>query len=50
MLRRTMLQLLGGGAAALATRTAAWAAATPGARSEDELFIFIHAAGGWDVT
>ena len=50
MLRRTMLQLLGSGAAALATRTAAWAAATPGARSEDEFFIFIHAAGGWDVT
>lgn len=44
--RRSFLQLLGGGAAALAFRQAL---AAPRAGS-DEFFVFIHAAGGWDVT
>lgn len=50
MRRRDLLHGLG--AAALATpwlRRAAWAA-TSSARATDERFIFIHAAGGWDVT
>ncbi|HEY0253118.1 MAG TPA: hypothetical protein VGC41_16405, partial [Kofleriaceae bacterium] len=47
MQRRTFLQLLGAGSAALATRPL-WAASA--AQSSDEFFIFIHAAGGWDVT
>ena len=46
MNRRTILKLLGGGAAAFALRPL-WALA--GARPED-FFIIIHAAGGWDVT
>ncbi len=52
MLRRTVLQLLGGGAAALAMRRPLWAAAAAatGSRATDEFFVFIHASGGWDVT
>ena len=52
MRRRTALQLLGGGAAALALRRPVWAAVTaPEARAaHDEYFVFVHAAGGWDVT
>jgi hypothetical protein len=49
MKRRTFLTALGGGAAALALRKPLWAAATAPTAS-DEFFIFIHAAGGWDVT
>jgi len=49
MKRRTALQILGGGAAALVFRRPLWAAATAPAAS-DEFFIFVHAAGGWDVT
>jgi hypothetical protein len=44
--RRTFLQLVGGGAATLALRPLYAATASAG----DELFIFVHAAGGWDVT
>ena len=47
MKRRTALQILGGGAAALAFRRPLWAAATA---AHDDYFIFIHASGGWDVT
>ncbi len=52
MLRRNLLQLLGGGAAAMALRRPLWAAeaAAAGPRAGDEFFVFIHAAGGWDVT
>ena len=46
MNRRDALRLLGGGAALLALRRPLLAAAAP----SDEFFIFIHAAGGWDVT
>jgi hypothetical protein len=46
MRRRTALQLLTGGAAALALPRPLWAVA----KSEGEFFVFIHAAGGWDVT
>ncbi|HEY1559122.1 MAG TPA: DUF1501 domain-containing protein [Kofleriaceae bacterium] len=49
MKRRTVLQILGGGAAALAMREPLWAAST-GPSATDEFFIFIHASGGWDVT
>ena len=49
MRRRTMLRLVGGGAAALALRRPLWAAATA-RETEDEFFVFVHAAGGWDVT
>jgi uncharacterized protein (DUF1501 family) len=52
MQRRTFLQLLGTGSAALASNAlhprplfAATQAAPP-----DQFFIFIHASGGWDVT
>ncbi|MCX5743407.1 MAG: DUF1501 domain-containing protein [Proteobacteria bacterium] len=49
MKRRAALQLLGAGAAALATRP--WSPLWAGAgTSSDDFFIFIHAAGGWDVT
>jgi Protein of unknown function (DUF1501) len=46
MQRRSFLQLLGAGTAALAMRPLY--AATAG--TSDEFFIFIHASGGWDVT
>lgn len=45
MNRRRALHLLGGGAAAVFGPRAVWSASAP-----DEMFIFIHAAGGWDVT
>jgi hypothetical protein len=48
MQRRTMLQLLGGGAAALAFRKPLMAAVTQA--TSEHFFIFIHASGGWDVT
>lgn len=50
--RRSLLQLFGAGAAILAAPRALRAAAAARApvRSNDEYFIFIHAAGGWDVT
>src|SRR5512132_2188023 len=47
MKRRTALQILGGSAAAWAMRRPLWAAATAGT---DDYFLFIIAAGGWDVT
>jgi hypothetical protein len=47
MQRRTMLKLFAGGAAAVALGGPRWAVA---AAPSDEFFIFIHAAGGWDVT
>ena len=48
--RRTFLKVLGGGAAvALAGLPDARAVADAAAKS-DEFFIFVHAAGGWDVT
>ncbi len=46
MKRRTFLKVLGSGATALALRPMLAAAAT----KSDDFFIFIHAAGGWDVT
>src|SRR6266516_2663392 len=49
MNRRMALKILGGGAAALALRKPLCAAATA-PRASDDFFIFIHAAGGWDVT
>jgi hypothetical protein len=48
MKRRTFLQLLGGGSAALAFRKPLFAAAAKA--PADQFFIFVHAAGGWDVT
>jgi uncharacterized protein (DUF1501 family) len=51
--RRSFLSVLGGGAAALALRDPLWAAANQAAAApgtSDEFFVFIHAAGGWDVT
>jgi hypothetical protein len=48
MKRRTFLQVLGGGTAALALRKPLFAAAAQA--PADQFFIFIHAAGGWDVT
>ena len=49
MKRRTFLHVLGGSTAALALRKPLWAAANSPTAS-DEFFLFIHAAGGWDVT
>jgi hypothetical protein len=49
MNRRTALQILGGSAATFALRRRLWAAAAAPA-SADDFFIFVHAAGGWDVT
>lgn len=46
MKRRDMLKLLAGGAATMALRPT-WAA---GSAQSDDFFIFIDAAGGWDVT
>jgi hypothetical protein len=46
MRRRSFLHLLGGATAASLSRPR-WAAA---ATASDEFFIFVHAAGGWDVT
>ena len=46
--RRTMLQLLSSGAAAVAFRKPLMAAVTQSAA--EHFFIFIHASGGWDVT
>lgn len=48
MKRRSFLQLLGAGSLALAARPLF--AATAAAPGSAEFFIFIHAAGGWDVT
>ena len=48
MKRRTMLQLLGTGAACLAARRPVMAAVTQA--PAEHFFIFIHASGGWDVT
>ncbi len=48
MKRRTFLQLVGGGSAALAFRKPLFAAAAKA--PADQFFIFVHAAGGWDVT
>jgi len=47
MQRRTFLQLVGAGSAALAARPLF--AATQKAPA-DQFFIFVHASGGWDVT
>ena len=46
MQRRTALKLLGGGFASLALPRALRSAPT----ARDDFFIFVHAAGGWDVT
>jgi len=46
MKRRTALELLAGGAAAVALHPLLRAAGS----QPDDFFIFIHAAGGWDVT
>ena len=46
MQRRSFLRLLGTGAATLATRPL-WAGTST---RVDDFFIFVHAAGGWDVT
>lgn len=46
MNRRTALKLLGGSAAALAVPSVLRSAPA----SHDDFFIFVHAAGGWDVT
>ena len=49
--RRTFLKTLGGGAiAAVAGLPSRRAAAELAKARESEFFIFIHAAGGWDVT
>ncbi len=51
--RRTFLKVLGGaGVAGLAAAPLFRAMAGPGAAaaSDGELFIFVHASGGWDVT
>ena len=47
MKRRTFLQIVGGGSAALMMKRPLWAAARA---TSDEFFVFVHAAGGWDVT
>lgn len=47
MKRRTALQLLAGASASLIARRPLWAL---GQAEADDFFIFIHAAGGWDVT
>jgi hypothetical protein len=47
MRRRTFLQILGGGVAALGIPFPLRALAEA---RETEFFVFIHAAGGWDVT
>jgi uncharacterized protein DUF1501 len=48
MQRRRFVQLMAAAAAALARpRRTLWAAPSPPA---DDYFLFIHAAGGWDVT
>ena len=49
MKRRTFLQLLGGGAAAAMAMPRPLFAAAAHAPA-DQFFIFVHAAGGWDVT
>lgn len=46
MKRRTMLELLAGGAAAVALHPLLRAAGS----QPDDFFVFIHAAGGWDIT
>jgi hypothetical protein len=48
MKRRTFLQVIGGGAAAFSMRKPLFAAAAKA--PADQFFIFVHAAGGWDVT
>jgi len=44
--RRSVLKMFGAGAATAALRPL-WAAPQP---KSDEYFLFVHAAGGWDVT
>ncbi|MCK6591365.1 MAG: twin-arginine translocation signal domain-containing protein, partial [Polyangiaceae bacterium] len=46
--RRTFLKLLGGSAALAAAHGPLMRAFAEG--NTDQFFIFIHAAGGWDVT
>src|SRR5262249_46364281 len=48
MKRRTFLELIGSGTAALALRRPLYAAAA--ASAGEHFFIFVHASGGWDVT
>jgi hypothetical protein len=49
--RRTFLKVLGGGAAAAAMTAPLFRAlADPPSAGDGEFFVFIHAAGGWDVT
>ena len=50
MKRRTFLKVLAGGAAAFAGLPPVESVAAAAAASEAEFFVFIIAAGGWDVT
>lgn len=51
MQRRTFLKVLGGGfTAAFASSPFARALADQGGNSDGHFFVFVHAAGGWDVT
>jgi hypothetical protein len=47
MKRRTLLKLIGGGVASFALPRGLWSGADA---PRDDFFVFIHAAGGWDVT
>jgi hypothetical protein len=49
MQRRNALKLLSGAAGAALFRRPLWAAAAA-PQTCDEFFVFVHAAGGWDVT
>ncbi|MBI5517153.1 MAG: DUF1501 domain-containing protein [Deltaproteobacteria bacterium] len=48
--RRTFLKVLGGGAAGATAMSPLLSALADPPEAQHELFIFIHAAGGWDVT
>ena len=51
MQRRTFLKVLSGGfAATFASSPFARALADEGANRDGHFFVFVHAAGGWDVT
>src|SRR5205823_9782704 len=48
--RRTFLKVLGGSTAAAFAAAPLMKAIADTASGEDDFFLFIHAAGGWDVT